>query len=157
MRGVAERKMKRRGGGAFLIEEVESQDVFTPEDFTREHKDIATAIDDFIKGEIASRGEEIEILSNALSRELMEKAGELGFLGIDIPEKYGGMELDKISSAIVSEKLGFGAGSFTITELNHTGIGTLPVAFFGSEEQRKKVSPGTLLRQAYWRFWPDGA
>jgi alkylation response protein AidB-like acyl-CoA dehydrogenase len=134
--------IEKRGGGAFLIDDVESQDVFTPEDFTREHRDIATAIDDFIKGEIASRGEEIEILSNALSRELMEKAGELGFLGIDIPEKYGGMELDKISSAIVSEKLGFGAGSFTITELNHTGIGTLPVAFFGTEEQRKKYLPG---------------
>lgn len=133
---------EKKAGGAFLIEDVESHDVFTPEDFTREHKDIATAIEDFIKGEIASRGEEIEILSNALSRELMEKAGELGFLGIDIPEKYGGMELDKISSAIVSEKLGFGAGSFTITELNHTGIGTLPVAFFGSEEQRKKYLPG---------------
>ena len=133
---------EKRGGGAFLIEDVESHEVFTPEDFTREHKDIATAIEDFIKGEIASRGEEIEILSNALSRELMEKAGELGFLGIDIPEEYGGMELDKISSAIVSEKLGFGAGSFTITELNHTGIGTLPVAFFGTEEQRKKYLPG---------------
>jgi len=133
---------EKKAGGAFLTEDVESPEVFTPEDFTGEHKDIAAAIDDFIKGEIAVRGEEIEILSNALSRELMEKAGELGFLGIDIPEEYGGMELDKISSAIVSEKLGFGAGSFTITELNHTGIGTLPVAFFGTEEQRKKYLPG---------------
>ena len=75
-------------------------------------------------------------------RELMKKAGQLGFLGIDIPEKCDGMELDKISSAIVSEKFGYGAGSFTITELNHTGIGTLPVAFFGTEEQKKKYLPG---------------
>lgn len=130
------------GGGQFLIKEVSSQEVFTPEDFTSEHKDIAKAIDDFIKGEIISRGEEIEMLNNNLSRELMGKAGELGFLGIDIPEKYGGMELDKISSAIVSEKLGYGGGSFTITELNHTGIGTLPVALFGTEEQKKKYLPG---------------
>jgi len=62
-------------------------------------------------------------------------------LGIDIPEKYGGMELDKISSAIVSEKFGYGAGSFTVTELNHTGIGTLPVALFGTDAQKKKYLP----------------
>lgn len=133
---------KSANGGIFLIKDATFQEIFTPEDFTNEHKDIAKAIDDFIKGEIISRGDEIEILSNDLSRELMAKAGELGFLGIDIPEKFGGMELDKISSAIVSEKFGYGAGSFTITELNHTGIGTLPVALFGTEEQKKKYLPG---------------
>lgn len=129
-------------GGIFLIKDITFQEIFTPEDFTNEHKDIAKAVEDFIKGEIISRGDEIEILSNDLSRELMAKAGELGFLGIDIPEKFGGMELDKISSAIVSEKFGYGAGSFTITELNHTGIGTLPVALFGTEEQKNKYLPG---------------
>jgi len=129
------------GGGEFLTKHIDCQNVFTPEDFTNEHKDIAKAIEDFIKGEITSRGDEIEVLSNDLSRELMAKAGELGFLGIDIPEKYGGMELDKISSAIVSEKFGYGAGSFTVTELNHTGIGTLPVALFGTEAQKKKYLP----------------
>lgn len=115
---------KIAGGGIFLIKDITCQEIFTPEDFTNEHKDIAKAIEDFIKGEITSRGDEIELLNNEVSRELMRKAGELGFLGIDIPEKYGGMELDKISSAIVSEKFGYGAGSFTITEVNHTGIGT---------------------------------
>jgi alkylation response protein AidB-like acyl-CoA dehydrogenase len=89
-----------------------------------------------------SREDEIETLNYELSRELMGKCGELGFLGIDISEKYGGMGLDKISSALVSEKFGYGAGSFTLTELNHTGIGTLPVALFGTEEQRKKYLPG---------------
>jgi alkylation response protein AidB-like acyl-CoA dehydrogenase len=135
-------KGKGRKGGSFLLEEASPDEIFVPEEFTREHKDIAKAIEDFIKGEITSREKEIENLDFALSRELMEKAGELGFLGIDIPEKYGGMELDKISSALVSERLGFGAGSFTITELNHTGIGTLPVAFFGTEDQKKKYLPG---------------
>jgi alkylation response protein AidB-like acyl-CoA dehydrogenase len=129
-------------GGMFIVKDVSFQEVFTPEDFSVEHHDIAKAAEDFIKGEIVSRGEEIEILNNELSRNLMRKAGELGFLGIDIPEKYGGMGLDKISSAIVSEKFGYGAGSFTITELNHTGIGTLPVALFGTEEQKKKYIPG---------------
>lgn len=129
-------------GGMFIIEDVPFQEVFTPEDFTSEHIDIGKAVEDFIKGEITSRGDEIEVLNNELSRELMRKCGELGFLGIDISEKYGGMGLDKVSSAIVSEKFGYGAGSFTITELNHTGIGTLPVALFGTEEQKKKYLPG---------------
>jgi len=133
---------KSPNGGTFLIKDITFRQVFTPEDFTNEHKDIAKAVEDFIKGEIISRGDEIEVLNNELSRELMRKAGELGFLGIDIPEKYGGMELDKISSAIVSEKFGYGAGSFTVTELNHTGIGTLPVSLFGTEEQKNKYLPG---------------
>ncbi len=134
---------RRLGGGMFLfVDDVNFEDVFTPEDFSSEHKDIASAVEEFINGEIASRSEEIEELNNALSRKLMQKAGELGILGIDIPEKYGGMQLDKISSAIASEKFGFGAGSFTITELNHTGIGTLPVALFGTEEQKRKYLPG---------------
>ena len=130
------------GGGMFPLENPGFQEVFTPEDVTNEHKDIAKAVEDFIKGEIISRGDEIEMLSNDLSRELMKKAGELGFLGIDIPEKYGGMELDKISSAIVSEKFGYGGGSFTITEVNHTGIGTLPLSLFGTADQKKKYLPG---------------
>ena len=130
------------GGAMFLLEDVSFQEVFTPEDFTSEHKDVTKAIEDFIKGEIISRGEEIETLNNDLSRELMRKAGDLGFLGIDIPEKYGGMELDKISSAIVAERFGYGAGSFAVTEFNHTGIGTLPVALFGTEEQKEKYLPG---------------
>jgi alkylation response protein AidB-like acyl-CoA dehydrogenase len=130
------------GGAMFLLEDISFQEVFTPEDFTSEHKDVTKAIEDFIKGEIISRGEEIETLNNDLSRELMRKAGDLGFLGIDIPEKYGGMELDKISSAIVAERFGYGAGSFAVTEFNHTGIGTLPVALFGTEEQKEKYLPG---------------
>jgi alkylation response protein AidB-like acyl-CoA dehydrogenase len=129
-------------GGMFLIENVSFQEVFTPEDFTAQQRDIAKAVEEFIKGEIISRGEEIEILNNELSRELISKAGELGILGIDIPVKYGGMGLDKISSAIVSEKFAYGAGSFFVTELNHTGIGTLPLALFGKKEQLEKYLPG---------------
>jgi len=143
---------KSANGGVFLIKNITFEEIFTPEDFTNEHKDIATAVEDFIKGEIISRGDEIETLNNDLSRELMAKAGELGFLGIDIPEKFGGMELDKISSAIVSEKFGYGAGSFTITELNHTGIGTLPVALFGTEEQKNKYLPGLSSGQLIGAF-----
>jgi alkylation response protein AidB-like acyl-CoA dehydrogenase len=131
---------KTLAGAMFLIGDAPVE-VFTPEDFSREHKDIGNAVDEFIKGEILGRSSEIEILNNELSRELMKKAGDLGFLGIDLPEKYGGMELDKISSAILSERFGYGAGSFAITEINHTGIGTLPLALFGTEEQKEKYLP----------------
>jgi alkylation response protein AidB-like acyl-CoA dehydrogenase len=136
----------------FLFRDSLSDEIFTPENFSSQQRDIATAIDEFIKGEITSLGEEIEKLNNDLSRELMRKAGDLGFLGIDLPERYGGMDLDKISSAIVSERLGFGAGSFTITELNHTGIGTLPVALFGTETQKQKYLPGLITGKSIGAF-----
>jgi alkylation response protein AidB-like acyl-CoA dehydrogenase len=139
-------------GGLFLFCDTLWDAIFTPEDFSRQQRDIAAAVDDFIKGEITSRGDEIETLSNDLSRALMRKAGELGFLGLDLPERYGGMALDKISSAIVSERFGFGAGSFTITELNHTGIGTLPVALFGTEAQKKKYLPGLITGEYIGAF-----
>jgi alkylation response protein AidB-like acyl-CoA dehydrogenase len=129
-------------GGMFLVADMDFHGVFTPEDYTSQQKDIARAAEEFITGEIMSRGDDIEILDNQLSRDLMRKSGELGFLGLDIPEKYEGAELDKISSALVAEKYGYGAGSFAVTELNHTGIGTFPLALFGTEDQLKRYLPG---------------
>jgi alkylation response protein AidB-like acyl-CoA dehydrogenase len=131
-----------QAGGQFMTGSVASEDTFIPEDFTREHKAIAKTVRDFVAGEIQSRGDDIEQVNNELSRELMEKAGELGLLSADIPEEYDGMALDKISSLIISDGLGQGAGSFTITELNHTGIGTLPLAFFGTQDQKEKYLAG---------------
>jgi len=129
-------------GGEFLIKTIAWEDTFIPEEFTKENKAIAKSVREFVAGEIQSRGDEVEHVNNALSRELMLKAGEIGLLAADIPEEYDGMALDKVSSLIISDSLGQGAGSFTITELNHTGIGTLPLAFFGSEGQKKRYLPG---------------
>ncbi len=129
-------------GGGFLSRSIAAKDVFIPEEFSKEHKAIAKTVREFVAGEIKSRGDEIEHVNNDLSRELMQKAGDIGLLAADIPEAYGGMALDKISSLIISDVLGEGAGSFTITELNHTGIGTLPLAFFGSEDQKQRYLPG---------------
>ena len=129
-------------GGEFLTQPIAAEDVFIPEEFTKEHKAIAKTVKEFIAGEIRSRGDEIEHVNNDLSRELMQKAGDIGLLAADIPEAYDGLALDKISSLIISDALGEGAGSFTITELNHTGIGTLPLAFFGSEDQKQRYLPG---------------
>jgi alkylation response protein AidB-like acyl-CoA dehydrogenase len=129
-------------GGSFLTGSIPWQDIFIPEEFTKEHKAIAKSVKEFVAGEIQSRGDEIEHVNNELSRELMKKAGDIGLLAADVPEEYDGMDLDKISSLIISDTLGEGAGSFTVTELNHTGIGTLPLAFFGTEDQKKKYLPG---------------
>jgi len=140
------------GGGEFLTRSIAAEDIFIPEEFTREHKAIAKTVKEFIAGEIQSRGDEIEHVNDDLSRELMQKAGEIGLLAADIPEQYDGMALDKISSLIISDVLGQGAGSFTITELNHTGIGTLPLAFFGTESQKQQYLPGLSSGQLIGAF-----
>jgi len=129
-------------GGEFLIRSIAWEDTFIPEEFTKENKAIAKSVKEFVAGEIQSRGDEVEHVNNELSRELMLKAGEIGLLAADIPEEYDGMALDKVSSLIISDCLGQSAGSFSITELNHTGIGTLPLAFFGTEDQKKRYLPG---------------
>jgi len=139
-------------GGEFLIRAVDWHDTFIPEAFTKENKAIAKSVKEFIAGEIQSRGDEIEHVNNALSRELMRKAGEIGLLAADIPEEYDGMALDKVSSLIISDSLGQGTGSFSITELNHTGIGTLPLAFFGTEDQKKRYLPGLSSGQLIGAF-----
>ena len=139
-------------GGEFLIRAVAWDDTFIPEEFSKENKAIAKSVKEFIAGEIQSRGDEVEHVNNALSRELMLKAGEIGLLAADIPEEYDGMALDKVSSLIISDSLGQGAGSFTITELNHTGIGTLPLAFFGTEDQKKRYLPGLSSGQLIGAF-----
>jgi alkylation response protein AidB-like acyl-CoA dehydrogenase len=139
-------------GGEFLARPIMEEEVFIPEEFTKEHKAIAKTVKEFVAGEIQSRGDEIEHVDNDLSRALMEKAGEIGLLAADIPEEYDGMALDKISSLIISDVLGQGAGSFTITELNHTGIGTLPLAFFGTESQKQKYLPGLSSGQLIGAF-----
>ncbi|MEE4113774.1 MAG: acyl-CoA dehydrogenase family protein [Desulfobacteraceae bacterium] len=139
-------------GGEFLNRPIPEDTVFIPEEFTKEHKAIAKTVKEFVSGEIQSRGDEIEHVNNDLSRTLMKRAGEIGLLAADIPEEYDGMALDKISSLIISDVLGQGAGSFTITELNHTGIGTLPLAFFGTESQKQQYLPGLSSGQLIGAF-----
>jgi len=139
-------------GGEFLIRAIAWDDTFIPEEFSKENKAIAKSVKEFIAGEIQSRGDDVEHVNNELSRELMLKAGEIGLLAADIPEEYDGMALDKVSSLIISDSLGQGAGSFTITELNHTGIGTLPLAFFGTEDQKKRYLPGLSSGQMIGAF-----
>jgi alkylation response protein AidB-like acyl-CoA dehydrogenase len=130
----------RIGGGSFLIEDRKPDEVFTPEDFTDEHKQIAQTTEEFARNEILPNVDKIEHKDWAVTRELLKKASELGLTSVDIPEQYGGMEMDKVSSAIIADYIAK-SGSFSVTFGGHVGIGTLPIVFFGTEEQKKRYLP----------------
>lgn len=127
-------------GGEFLLEEPINTEAVYPEQFSEEHKMLAKTARDFAEKEILPSAEEMEKHNYEVTKKLLKKAGELGFTAVDVPEKYGGLGLDKISSMIVTEKLGVN-GSFSATLGAHSGIGTLPIVYFGNEEQRSKYLP----------------
>jgi alkylation response protein AidB-like acyl-CoA dehydrogenase len=130
-------------GGSFLIEDRTPDEVFTPEDFTEQHLLIAQTAEEFAIKEIVPNAEKMEHKDFSVNRELVRKAGELGLSGVDIPEQYGGMQLDKVTSAIVADRLAKYAG-FSTTWGAHACIGTLPIVYFGTEEQKKNISPAWL-------------
>ncbi len=127
-------------GGEFLITDATPEQVFTPEDFTDEHRMIMDMAKDFVEKEIRPNIDQLEEKDHELTLSLLRKAGELGLLGTDIPEEYGGMGLDKVSTTVVTEALGV-AGSFAVVYGADTGIGTLPIVYFGNEEQKQKYLP----------------
>ncbi|MFK8795660.1 acyl-CoA dehydrogenase family protein [Planococcus plakortidis] len=127
-------------GGSFLIEDADLSRVFTPEDFTEEHKMIAKTTEDYVNTEVMPLVEKLENHEFEHSVNLLKKAGELGLLGADVPEQYDGLGLDKIASALIAEKMSK-AGGFSITHGAHVGIGSLPIVLFGNEEQKKKYLP----------------
>ncbi|PYZ95768.1 acyl-CoA dehydrogenase [Alteribacter lacisalsi] len=127
-------------GGGFLLETIEADRMFTPEDFTDEHVMIAKTTEDFVVNQVVPEIDKIEEHQFDISVRLLKEAGELGLLGADVPEEYGGIGLDKISSSLITEKFAL-AGSFSLSYGAHVGIGSLPIVFFGSEEQKKKYLP----------------
>jgi alkylation response protein AidB-like acyl-CoA dehydrogenase len=124
-------------GAEYLITEADKNDVFTPEDFSDEQRQIGDTTEQFVLNEVIPHREEIEHHNLPLTVELMKKCGELGLLMIDAPEEYGGLELDKATSMLAAEKLAQ-AGSFSVTYSAHTGIGTLPLVYYGTKEQKEK-------------------
>jgi alkylation response protein AidB-like acyl-CoA dehydrogenase len=128
-------------GGAFLIESISPQEVFTPEDFTEEQRLIGQAATEFVVGEVQPLAEDIEAQKEGLLPSLVKKAGELGFLSGDITEEYGGQELDKVSVLLMMEKLSQAGGSFMVAYAVHTGIGSLPIVFFGNKDQKRRYLP----------------
>lgn len=127
-------------GGEFLLREVEPTQVFTPEDFSSEDLAIAQAAEDFIRGEVLPRNADIEHQQEGLTIGLLKKAGELGLLSGDLPEAFGGLNLPKTTSTLLAEKMSLQA-SFAVSWGAHVGIGTLPILFFGTPEQKQRYLP----------------
>ncbi|HWY55044.1 MAG TPA: acyl-CoA dehydrogenase family protein [Terriglobales bacterium] len=130
----------RISGGSFLLEDRKPNDVFTPEDFTEQHLLIAQTAEEFAVNEIVPNIEKMEHKDFSITRDLLKKAGELGLSSAEIPEAYGGLEMDKVTAAVIADHIAKYAG-FATTWGGHTGIGTLPIVYFGTEEQKKKYLP----------------
>src|ERR1700677_1120539 len=127
-------------GGSFLLETRRTDEVFTPEDFTEQHQLIGQTAEEFAVNEILPNVEKIEHKDFSVTRDLLKKAGELGLSSVEIPEAYGGLEMDKVTAAVIADHIAKYAG-FATTWGGHTGIGTLPIVYFGTEEQKKKYLP----------------
>ena len=128
-------------GGQFLVKETNCEDIFTPEDFTEEQNMMKDAVIEFNDREIIAHKARFEAKDFALTEEVMEKAGALGFLGVAVPEAYGGLEMGFVSTLLVCDYISSGTGSFSTAFGAHTGIGTLPITLYGTEEQKLKYVP----------------
>ena len=124
-------------GGEWLVKTIDKADVFTPEDFSDEHKQIADTTFKFAMNTVVPDMEELENHNFDLLVKHLRACGDLGLLMADIPEQYGGLELDKITSMIIAEKMAVGGG-FAVAHTAHTGIGLLPIVYWGTEAQKKK-------------------
>jgi alkylation response protein AidB-like acyl-CoA dehydrogenase len=133
-----ERQIKR--GGGFLIEDSAPADVFTPEDFSEEQTMIREMTEQFVEDEVLPQVEKIEHKQWDVTVNLLKRCAELGLLGIEVPESYGGEDLDKVSAMIVAEKMARVA-SFAVSYGGHSGIGTLPIVYFGTEAHKRKYLP----------------
>src|ERR1700761_4577021 len=135
-----EKAAKRVTGGSFLIEDLTPGDIFTLEDLSPEQRQVADLASQFAENEILPQADRIEGKDWDVSRKLMRELGELGLLGIDVPEQYGGLDMDKITSTLVAENLS-GSGSFSVTFSAHVTIGTLPLVWYGTPDQKEKYLP----------------
>src|ERR1700756_2575202 len=131
---------RKISGGSFLLEERTPDEIFTPEDFSEQHQLIGQTAEEFATNEIVPNIEKMEHKDFSVTRELLKKAGELGLSGVEIPEAYGGLEMDKVTAAVIADHIAKYAG-FATTWGGHTGIGTLPIVYFGTEAQKKKYLP----------------
>src|SRR5580700_7643668 len=132
--------LKAALGGSFLLETPRPEDVFTPAELTDDQRLIGHTAEEFVAKEVLPLIKDLEEKKPGLMPQLLKKAGELGLLGGGVPEEYGGTGLDRISSTFLSEKISAYA-SFSVSLGAHSGIGTLPIVYFGTEEQKKKYLP----------------
>src|ERR1700731_4720316 len=130
----------RISGGSFLLESRRTDEVFTPEDFTEQQRLIGQTAEEFTTNEILPNIEKMEHKEFSVSRDLLKKAGDLGLSGVEIPEAYGGLGMDKVTAAVIADHIAQYAG-FATTWGAHSGIGMLPLVYFGTDEQKKKYLP----------------
>ncbi len=154
-----ETKVERQAikGGEFLIRETLPEEIFIPEEFSEEQKMMAQACQDFIDKEIFPYQDRIDSMEEGFMAGLLTKAGELGLLGVSIPEKYGGLGMSFNTSMLIADVIG-STGSFSTAQGAHTGIGTLPILYYGTEEQKQKYLPGLAsgeLKTCYCLSEPD--
>ncbi|HRO38798.1 MAG TPA: acyl-CoA dehydrogenase family protein, partial [Flavobacteriales bacterium] len=135
-------------GGEFLIRESQPQDIFIPEEFNEEQRMIAQTCTDFLAQEVWPKLDRLDAQEEGLMQSLLDKSGELGLLGISIPEEYGGFGKDFVTGMLVTEKTGAGH-SFSVAMAAHTGIGTLPTLYYGNDAQRAKYIP--KLASGEWK------
>ena len=140
MAEVTEQSKKAIKGGEWLIRTTEPSDIFIPEEWSEEHRMIAKSAQDFLESEVYPNLDRIDNMEEGLMPSLMDKVGELGMLGLSIPEELGGMGMDFKTSMLSAEIFGSGH-SFSVAYSAHTGIGTLPVLYYGNENRRKNTYP----------------
>ena len=128
-------------GGQFLVKEIDCEDIFTPEDFNEEQIMMKESLIEFVDREIWPHKARFEQKDYALTEELMKKAGELGFLSVSVPEEYGGMGMGFVNTMLTCDYISGATGSFSTAFGAHTGIGTMPITLYGTEEQKKKYVP----------------
>lgn len=128
-------------GGQFLVKESDCNSVFSPEDFTEEQLMMKEAVMEFNEREVIAHRNRFEAKDYALTEEVMRKAGEMGFLGVAVPEAYGGMDMGFVSTMLVCDYISSGTGSFSTAFGAHTGIGTMPITLYGTEQQKQKYVP----------------
>ncbi|KJR47976.1 Butyryl-CoA dehydrogenase [Desulfosporosinus sp. I2] len=133
-------ELELRGGG-FLLAEVSPDQVYVREELNEDHKQLKRMAHNFMSKEVAPKIEEMEVQQEGVVREFMRQAGELGLLGLEVPEEFEGLAMDKASTVVVGEEVPRG-GSFAVAYAAHTGIGTLPIVYFGTPEQKAKYLPG---------------
>ena len=135
-------------GGQFLVKESTCDSIFTPEDLSEEQLMMRDAVKEFNDREVIAKRDRFEAKDYALTEAVMRKAGEMGFLGVSIPEAYGGLEMGFVSSILVCEYISSGNGSFSTAFGAHTGIGTMPITLYGTEVQKQKYVP--KLASGHW-------
>jgi butyryl-CoA dehydrogenase len=140
MHSPAISKQKRGIGGSFLIEDFAPQDIFTVEDFSDVQRQIERTTVEFAEKHVLPQIAAIEAKEFEITKQLLRKAGSLGLMGIDVPEEYGGLQMDKVTSALIAEKIAI-CGSFSVSFSAHVGIGTLPLVWYGTADQKKRFLP----------------